>query len=137
METLRYRFKQRVYYEDTDCTGVVYHANYLKFMERARSQWLLDLGFSQTQSLSQSMAFVVHRIDIRYDRPAKLQDHLEVVTTLAKVSPASLTFMQEIFNDEQMLLTRAEVRVAYVTLPAFKPKPLPQNLLALINRRDH
>ena len=87
----------RVYYEDTDAAGVVYHSNYLKYMERARTEWLRKLGFSQEVLREETgNIIVVSEMDIKFVRPAKLDDMLEVNSVLIKVTGASFLFEQSI-----------------------------------------
>lgn len=121
----------RVYYEDTDATGVVYHAAYLRFLERARTEWVRALGVSQeTQRGEGGFAFTVAEMDVRFLRPARLDDELEVCVTVAERRRASLTFAQAIRrrNEEAPLLT-ALVRVACVYAGSFKPRGLPEILM--------
>ncbi len=87
----------RVYYEDTDSGGVVYYANYLKFMERARTEWLRQLGFEQDELLEkEGILFAVRRVSVDYLRPARFNDELLVSASISKQGRASLTFQQEI-----------------------------------------
>jgi acyl-CoA thioester hydrolase len=116
----------RVYFEDTDCGGVVYHANFLKFCERGRSDFIRLLGLSQ-QSLAkpeegEGSIFVVRRVEIDYLKPGRMDDVLEVVTTCAEIGSASLTLQQDIRRGET-LLARARVTVVLVS-HAGKPQRL-------------
>ncbi|CAG0982871.1 4-hydroxybenzoyl-CoA thioesterase [Methylophilaceae bacterium] len=116
----------RVYYEDTDGGGVVYHANYLKFMERARTEWLRSLGFEQTELKSgMGIIFVVRGIDIQYKRPASFNDALTVVTTISKTGRSLLVFEQIVQRNNQ-IMTQATVEVACVSAADFKPVSIPQ-----------
>ncbi len=120
----------RIYYEDTDGSGVVYHANYLHYFERARTEWLRDLGFSQ-QALNETagVAFTVSRLNINYLRPARLDDALLVSTEVVECRRASLSFSQNLRRDgESNDLARAQVRVACVNAKTFRPCGLPQAL---------
>ncbi len=118
----------RVYWEDTDAGGVVYYANYLKFMERARTEWLRSLGFAQ-QVLREShgVVFVVRRVEIDYLAPARLDDLLTVTTSLVDTTRACLTVAQEIAADN--LLTRAKVQIVCIDPANFKPVKIPTPLL--------
>lgn len=88
----------RVYYEDTDTGGVVYYANYLKFFERARTEWLNYLGIDQAKLLTDKICFAVKSVNIEYNLPARLNDQLEVVSQMSDLRGASVTFHQKIFN---------------------------------------
>ncbi|MEL6979592.1 MAG: tol-pal system-associated acyl-CoA thioesterase [Pseudomonadota bacterium] len=117
------RLRIRVYYEDTDFGGVVYHANYLKFMERARTEWLRGLGVDQARLRAETgLGFVVRRMRIEFLRPAMMDDMLEVETRLEREGGASLALAQDIRLAERAaasaepgaLLASAEVQVACV-----------------------
>lgn len=115
----------RVYYEDTDGGGVVYHANYLKFMERARTEWLRSLGFEQTELKSQMrIMFVVRGLALQYLRPANFDDALMVATRLTRTGRSLLQFEQTIQRND-ILLTRATVEVACIDAEHFKPVTIP------------
>ena len=120
----------RVYWEDTDGSGVVYHASYLRFFERARTEWLRDLGYSQERLLREfALAFIVAGLQIDYRAPARLDDALVARTTIAACRRASLIFAQTLHRDgEETVLARAEVRVGCVATPGFRPLPLPAEL---------
>lgn len=122
----------RVYYEDTDSGGVVYYANYLKFMERARTEWLRSLGFEpDALAREQGVVFMVRSVDIRYRRPARFNDFLEVYSRVAEVRGASLVFEQTVRRVAQPAepLCQGWIRVACVQADSLKPKPLPGALL--------
>jgi len=119
----------RVYYEDTDAGGVVYHANYIKFMERARTEFLRYLGFELTVlEREQRLIFAVRGLSVDYRRPARLNDWLEVSVGLEAVRSASLLFGQEVRRDGD-LLCDARVRVASLTADTFRPMALPAFML--------
>jgi len=100
------RFPVRVYYEDTDAAGVVYYANYLKFMERARTEWLRELGYEQTQlAQEQGLAFVARSIAVEYLKPARLDDLLEVVSRIDSASRAQIVFNQQVERAGELLVT--------------------------------
>ncbi|WP_293391792.1 tol-pal system-associated acyl-CoA thioesterase [Nevskia sp.] len=118
----------RVYYEDTDVSGVVYHANYLKFFERARTEWLRSLGYSQ-ESLRHEVqvAFTVSRVEVAFRSPARLDDELIVTVAIAELKRASLVMTQQLrLGDvDGKLLAEAEVKVVSVDATSFKPCALP------------
>ncbi len=115
----------RVYFEDTDAGGVVYYANYLKFCERARTEWLRTTGLAQNRlATEQNILFVVRAVEASYLRPAVLDDTLDVVTTLDKLGRASLDFAQQVRRDGQLLF-EARVTVACVASGAMRPTPIP------------
>ena len=119
----------RVYYEDTDSGGVVYHANYLRFMERARTEWLRALGFEQDQlKAEENLLFAVHSMSLNYRRPARFNDALLIRSRLEKASGASMQFEQTIYRDEE-LLCDATVRIACLDVETFRPKPIPNSIL--------
>lgn len=121
----------RVYYEDTDASGVVYHARYLQFFERARTEWLRAMSFSQ-QNLRDSLAvvFTVANLKIDFLRPARLDDALEVSVIVEQMRRASLEFRQELRRaGETELLSRAHVRVGCVDVATFRPCALPDEFI--------
>ncbi|EDN75073.1 Acyl-CoA thioesterase YbgC [Mannheimia haemolytica] len=120
-------FPIRVYYEDTDAGGVVYHSNYLNFFERARTEFLRQQHFSQQELFSQSLAFVVKRIEIDYKLPARLDDLLNVETTLSELKKATLIFKQRLWKDGDCL-SEANVTVACVDLIKMKPVAIPDDI---------
>jgi acyl-CoA thioester hydrolase len=117
----------RVYWEDTDASGVVYHANYLKWAERGRSEWLRALGGEQQRWIDEGgIAFTVAELTVRYRRPARLDDAVQVITDLASQRRASLMFEQRIFNAESgVLLANLSVKAGCVDVNTFRPRPLP------------
>jgi len=124
-----YRLPVRVYWEDTDAGGVVYYANYLRFLERARSDWLRALGVHQEAERQRSgQVFVVHHVDASYLKPARLDDLLDVRVGVQEARSASLTFAQSIWRGNTELL-RARIRVACVDAASFKPQRLDPALL--------
>ncbi|MFW5432762.1 MAG: tol-pal system-associated acyl-CoA thioesterase [Methylophilaceae bacterium] len=119
----------RVYYEDTDSGGVVYHSNYLNFMERARTEWLRELGFEQTYLKDElNVVFVVHSVVIDFKKPAKFNDLLTVNSEITKAGRVSLEFLQKISINSQ-LLVQAQVKVACVNILSFKPTAIPKSVL--------
>jgi acyl-CoA thioester hydrolase len=121
----------RVYWEDTDAGGVVYHSNYLRFMERARSEWLRaqgvdQLGLRETTGL----AFVVRDMQIDFLKPARLDDELQITVLVKERRSASMLFAQDITRADGLLLVRAQVRVACVDLGAMRPAQIPGDFFA-------
>ena len=119
----------RVYWEDTDAGGVVYYANYLKFMERARSEWLRAFGFEQDVLRDEAgVVFVVRRVEIDYLSPARFNEQLEVSVTLHEMGRASLSVCQELMRGSTRL-AEAVVTLACVDAVRFKPVKIPEPLL--------
>ncbi|MBR9813084.1 tol-pal system-associated acyl-CoA thioesterase [bacterium] len=133
-QTPAFWLRLRVYFEDTDVTGVVYHANYLRFFERARSDWLRERGIGQQQLAEQSgICFAVTRMDVRFAQPARLDDVLHVSALPHGGGRASLSFSQEIRRDtpDGTRLATAQMRIACLNADTFKPCPLPSELRGL------
>ncbi len=123
-----FTFPVRVYWEDTDAGGVVYYANYLRFLERARSEWLRALGVDQVHMLREErLQFVVVEANVRYHRPARFDDELLVTVALESMRGASVTMAQEIRRGRTAdeLLVTATVRAACIDSVSLRPKPLP------------
>lgn len=114
----------RVYIEDTDAGGIVYYINYLKFMERARTELLRSLGFAKTAILSEDLMFVVHSAQINYQRPAKLDELLSVTATIAEMRRTWMNFAQTITRDGAVICS-ANVKVACVSRHAMRPSAMP------------
>ena len=123
---MTHRFTLRVYYEDTDMGGIVYHANFLKFIERARSEWVAEIGIDQAEMREEGVVFAVRRIECDYLRPARYGDDLEVRTTTASVSGARLVMDQRVMRGEKVLFS-AQVTVACITMTG-QPVRLPAEL---------
>lgn len=119
-----FEYSVTIYYEDTDVSGVVYHANYLKFMERARTQIITGLGFEHNALKAQDIAFVVSGLSIDYLGPAELGDILSIQTTITKLGKASVNFMQKVVCGA-VLVSQADVRIACVSVQTFKPCKMP------------
>lgn len=118
----------RVYYEDTDAGGVIYHSNYLKFMERVRTEWLRVLGFSQYEMAKQHLLFVVHSLTIHYIKPGRLDDELSVTATIKELKRASLVFLQQVRRlADDVLLCEGEIKVTSINSSTFKSVALPKN----------
>ena len=123
------RFRYRVYWEDTDAGGVVYHARYLAFFERARSDWLLGLGVPQVELRERdNRVFAVSRMDIEFLSPARLEDELEVTVDVEQFRAATVLFVQRMFRGDGQLLARASVRVACLAADSFRPARAPARL---------
>lgn len=120
----------RVYYEDTDSGGVVYYANYLKFMERARTELLRRLGFEQDRlQQEQGILFAVHSAGIQYKKPGRFNDELNVVTSIPSLGKASITFLQKVYNRDQVLLVQADIKIACLNAEKFSPQLIPASIL--------
>ena len=120
-----FRFPVRVYYEDTDAAGVVYYANYLKFMERARTEWLSALGFDLAEvEREHGVVFVVHRVEIDFRAPAQLSDRLDVTLTLRELGRARLVADQTVLRNGQTL-TDARVTLACLAPGTWRPARIP------------
>lgn len=128
-----FSWSTRVYYEDTDAAGVVYHSNYLKFMERGRTEWLRSVGYSQEELRErENIVFVVRNITMKFRQSARLDDLLDVQTRIKKIGGASFLFEQEVFNQAQ-LLCHADVNIACLSAQSFKPQRIPKLLKAKLN----
>ena len=118
----------RVYYESTDAGGVVYHAEYLKFFERARTEWLRSLGFEQTAlRTDDGVLFVVHSMQIKYVLPAKFNELLQVKSRLVELGRSRFVFDQKLLREEH-ILNQAVVEVVCVADATFKPTALPTHI---------
>ena len=118
----------RVYFQDTDAGGVVYHANYLNFMERARTEWLRSYGHSNTGLMEEfGMVFVMRSVKLDYLKPALLDDALDVTAQIKDIGRSRLTLLQTVRRGDE-LLTEAEVHLVCVSLESFKPVSVPEVL---------
>ncbi|MCI5638118.1 MAG: YbgC/FadM family acyl-CoA thioesterase [Succinivibrio sp.] len=124
----------RVYYEDTDAGGIVYYANYLKFCERARTEWLRGMNMSQSQMLEQHMGFVIKNIKGNYVSSAKLDDLLTITCIPTKVKHASLVIYQQVFNQNNELLFEFECSIAFLNMQLKKPMIMPKEAIAYIKQ---
>lgn len=119
----------RVYYEDTDAGGVVFYANYLAYMERARTEWLRALGYSNSALAADSgVVFAVRRVEVDYLAPARLDDELEATASVEDSSRTSLTFRQQVRRGEQLLCS-ATVKIVCLDSERFRPTGIPKSLL--------
>jgi acyl-CoA thioester hydrolase len=132
-----FTWQVRVYYEDTDAGGVVFYANYLRFMERARTEWLRSVGFEHEQLINNyDLIFAVKNVTIDYKKPGRLDDLLTITSSLIRHRGASITFQQSIKNEKDELLTQAEVKVACLNATTLKASPMPEELLTEL-ANDH
>ena len=124
----------RVYYEDTDTCGIVYYANYLKFFERARTEWLRSMGFEQQKMADElGLRFVITRVECDFKQPAKLDDVIELDVHVARVGSASIVFEQTA-RLGTVSLASARVRVGCIESNTLTPAPLPPLLLAAVEQ---
>ena len=132
-----HEFKTRVYYEDTDAQGVVYYANYLKFLERARTEYLRTLGYQQKDLLESGLIFMVRKLKINYFSPAFLDETIRIETKLVKVKKLSFDFLQIIYNESGLKVCEAEIFCGSINAETKKPELLPsqfqQKMLQEIN----
>lgn len=131
----RHHMQVRVYYEDTDFSGIVYHANYLRFMERGRTNHLRLMGaeqhalFEQAETESPGFAFVVRSMHLDFMKPARMDDVLDIVTWPVAVKGASIMLNQEVRRGEEVLV-KAEVRVAFIS--GGRAQPIPKTIRTLM-----
>ena len=126
MERVIFEWIARVYFEDTDSGGVVYHTNYLKFMERARTEWLRKLGLNQIKLKQEDkVMFVVRKIDIQYKIPARFNDELIIETDCVKTTDYSIMLKQNILRDKQTI-TEGSVEIVCINSDLFKPVRIPK-----------
>lgn len=128
-----FAFPVRIYYEDTDAGGVVYYANYLKFAERTRTEYLRALGCNEQQKTleEEKCAFMVRHVEVDYKAPAVLDDALVVTVEMRNAKGASALMHQEIYRGEQLLCV-IDIKVAYVSLVKKKPVRIPETILSKI-----
>src|SRR5580765_1692787 len=125
-----FRFQLRVYWEDTDAGGVVFYANYLKFFERARTEWLRSLGHQQEQMRAETgVVFIVTDTTVRYVRPARLDDLIHVTVDVQHAGRAQMTIAQQAWRQpaqgEQTLLAEGTIRIGCVDAETFRPQRIP------------
>lgn len=125
-----FRLPLRIYYEDTDAGGVVYYANYLKYFERARTEWLRAAGFDQgVLARERNLLFVVRSIEARYHRPARLDDRIEVTAQAEAIGRASVDFVQAAYAGDGTTLVSGRVRIACLDAGSFRPCVMPDDIL--------
>lgn len=143
----KFNIPVRVYYEDTDAGGVVYHSNYINFFERARTEWLRSLGFEQNLMISEhQVIFVVRALDCEYLRPALFNDELFVTADIRELGKTSVVFKQQIIrastdeekskHGEHVILAQGNVTIVAVDSTKLKPKRLPSFLLEKIKKEN-
>jgi len=131
-DSLVFHWPIRIYYEDTDAGGVVYHTNYIKFMERARTEWLRNLGFEQDELRdNDGVIFAVRSVQVDYFLPAKFNDELRVSSKVFKKGKASISLEQEVFRLSDVLC-KGIIKVATLDDKSFRPKAMPENLYSAI-----
>lgn len=122
----------RVYYEDTDAGGIVFYANYLKFFERARTEWLRSATISQQRmSAEHQVMFVVKATAVEYHAPARLDDELNITVVVERLGRASVQFVQEAWCGDRLLVS-GKIKVACVGVTSLRPSPIPADVLQLI-----
>lgn len=127
-------FNYRIYYEDTDAGGVVYYANYLKFYERARTDFLRDLNISQSRiAKSHDVIFVVNKFDIHYIKPAKLDDLIEIAVKIKEIDDFSIVMQQEIYL-ESNLINRANAKIVSISNSKQKLTKIPLDIKNLLEK---
>ena len=125
----------RVYYEDTDAAGLVYYANYPKFMERARTEWLRALGFEQTELRDEhGILFAVSKMEIEFLKPARFNDLLSVSVEISRAGKASLDLLQRVLRGTEELVCRGTVRIACVEAETMRPCSTPAAVLTELER---
>ena len=120
-------YKVRVYYEDTDAQGVVYYANYLKFFERARTEFLREVGYEQMKLMKEGVIFIVRSLDLKLFKPAKLDDQVRVKTELIKLGKVSFDFKQTAYI-EDTVITDVNIKCGSLDSVTFSPRALPEYL---------
>lgn len=133
VERVDFVWSVRVYYEDTDSGGVIYHANYLKFMERARTEWLRSLGFEQDGLLKRGILFAVRAVQVDFLQPGYFNQLLRVVCQIQQLGRASITFAQEVRHAKQLLCV-ARVKIACLNATTLRPQRIPEEIVSEITR---
>ena len=123
----------RIYIEDTDAGGIVFYANYLKYFERARTEFIRSLGFELRACMSDNINFVVHSIDLKYLRSAKLDEVVNVYARIKEKGRAFMLFEQKVVNGLGEVIVKGHVKIACVHFDAGKPRALPKALLNKLN----
>jgi acyl-CoA thioester hydrolase len=123
--------EKKIYYHDTDCGGVVYYANYLKFFEEGRTEYCLDKGIILKEWVDKHTYFVVAHTEINYKAPARYQDKIRIFTGIERIGNASINFIQKITRDGAVLV---ESKTTWVCVGGgFKPKPVPEDIKILLS----
>ena len=130
-----FQWPVRVYYEDTDAGGVVYYAHYLKFLERARTEWLRAMGFEQHLiRQQQGVLFGVRAVTIEYKKPARLDDQLSVGVDVTELRKASISLDQVITNNMGELIVMAHVNIVCLHSDSFTPSPVPETIVEAVKK---
>ena len=122
----------RIYFEDTDAQGLVYNSNYLKFLERGRTEFLRNLGYDQKKLLKEGLIFVVKKVNLDFVKPAELDEIIEVKSKIESVKKVSFTFVQEIFDSNQKKILDANVKCGCLEIKNMKPFKIPNGLYQLM-----
>ncbi|WP_116366643.1 tol-pal system-associated acyl-CoA thioesterase [Parahaliea mediterranea] len=133
MSAAEFSFKLRVYIEDTDAGGIVYYVNYLKFMERARTEMMRTLGFGKDYIFNHDLMFVVRDVAVQYRLPAQLDDELEATATIVELRGATMRLHQTVKRDGRPL-AEGEVTIACVDRAGVKPRRLPREMLERLRK---
>lgn len=134
---MSFQFPIRIYWEDTDAGGIVFYANYLKFMERARTEWLRSLGIGQQALRARSGGmFVVSETQLKYHRPARLDDELLVTADLRQIGAASATIAQRVLSKDEptLLLCEGTIRIGWVDAATMRPSRIPADVAGTLER---
>jgi len=132
---MSFRWPVRVYYEDTDAAGVVYYANYLRFLERSRTEWLASLGLTLTGlEREHGVVFVVHRLEVQYLQPARLYDPLEVTLDPIEIGRSRLVVLQDVLRDGDALV-RSKVTLACLARASWRPARIPADAVERMERQ--
>ncbi|WP_417688105.1 tol-pal system-associated acyl-CoA thioesterase [Pseudidiomarina sp.] len=138
VEANAFSWPVRVYYEDTDAGGIVYYANYLKFLERARTEWLRSLGIEQDTWLAHRLGFVVRQVTMDLIRPARFNDELRVTVVVERLKRASVVFTQQVLDQNGTVLCQAQIKAACVHLgeagDAVRAVPMPTEIIEVLKR---
>lgn len=126
----------RVYIEDTDAGGIVYYVNYLKFMERARTELMRSLGFGKDYIFNQDLMFVVSDVAVKYLLPARLDDEIEATATIGQIRGATMTLCQSVRRDGEVLAL-GDVTIACVDRSGVKPRRLPREMVQKLRAVEH
>jgi 4-hydroxybenzoyl-CoA thioesterase/acyl-CoA thioester hydrolase len=129
----RFEWPLRVYIEDTDAGGIVFYANYLKYLERARTEFMRSLGQEKSSFFEQQAMFVVHSLRLNYRKSAELDDELVATARIIKAGPASLLFEQDVYRGKEMMMG-GEIKVACVDKQSLKPTAIPAEILRAVKQ---
>ncbi|GAB3290264.1 tol-pal system-associated acyl-CoA thioesterase [Pseudidiomarina andamanensis] len=140
LNKLTFKWPIRVYYEDTDAGGIVYYANYLKFLERARTEWLRSLGIEQDTWLMHRIGFVVRQVQMDLLQPARFNDELIVTVVVERLGKASVVFAQQVMREDGAILCQAQIKAACVNLgesgESVKAVPMPVEIFEVLKRAN-